>query len=74
MLGKAQHRVRLHDHLYGGMWDITGGPVQFKVFEEDVTVKRFVDGQPVSVAGSFTATHGRPAWPRPGQHNQGGVQ
>jgi hypothetical protein len=75
VLGRVgAHRDRVQNRLYSGLWNVPGGPVTFAEREEDVSVRRVLDGQVRDVAGSFVAIHGKPSWPRPSDHNQGGVQ
>jgi hypothetical protein len=74
VLGRRAHRDRIRDRFFKGPWSVSGGPVTFGLRTHQVVVRRFVDGQAVSEAGSFVLTHGRPSWPRPSNHNQGGVQ
>jgi Carboxypeptidase regulatory-like domain len=74
VLGRVSHRDRVKSRLYSGLWNITGGPVTFAEREETVHVMRVLAGQVANEAGTFTATHGVPNWPRPSNHNQGGVQ
>jgi hypothetical protein len=74
VLGNSHHQDRVKNRLYSGLWNIPGGPVTFTMMEDEIQVRRVLDGQVRDVAGSFVTTHGKPSWPRPSNHNQGGVQ
>lgn len=74
VLGRNTYRERLSNRFFRGPWNVNEGPVTFSLRENRLTILRILGGQVVSEAGSYMLVDGQPTWPRPQEHNQGGVQ